>query len=198
MPVNPKRVRTFSEGRVLTGPVVYWMSRDQRARDNWALIYARELAQERDTILAVAFCLAPEFLGATRRQYSFMLQGLREVEESLRALNIPFFLRSGDPGREIPDLLDDLGAGAWYPTSLLCGRAWNGRLLWQERSAFPFMRLMPIISFLAGLPLPNRSGPPTASGQRSTVFFPDSWKSSRQCVKMISRARTSLKMIGML
>jgi deoxyribodipyrimidine photo-lyase len=112
MPVNPKRVRTFSDGKVKKGPVVYWMSRDQRARDNWALIYAQELAQKRNSDLAVAFCLAPEFLGATRRQYSFMLQGLREVEQSLRALNIPLFLRSGDPGREIPDLLNDLGAGA--------------------------------------------------------------------------------------
>jgi deoxyribodipyrimidine photo-lyase len=111
MPVNPKRVRTSSDGKVKKGPVVYWMSRDQRARDNWALIYAQELAQKGDSDLAVAFCLAPEFLGATRRQYSFMLQGLREVEQSLRALNIPFFLRSGDPGREIPDLLNDLGAG---------------------------------------------------------------------------------------
>ena len=112
MPVNPKRVRTFSDGEEKKGPVVYWMSRDQRARDNWALIYAQELAQKRDSALVVAFCLAPEFLGATRRQYSFMLQGLREVEQSLRALNIPFFLRQGDPGHEIPDLLSELDAGA--------------------------------------------------------------------------------------
>jgi len=112
MPVNPKRVRTFSEGEEKKGPVVFWMSRDQRARDNWALIYAQELAQKRDSALAVAFCLAPEFLGATGRQYGFMLKGLREVEQSLEALNIPFFLRQGDPGREIPDLLSDLGAGA--------------------------------------------------------------------------------------
>ena len=112
MPVNPKRVRTFSDGEEKKGPVVYWMSRDQRARDNWALIYAQELAQKRDSALVVAFCLAPEFLGATCRHYSFMLQGLREVEQSLRALNIPFFLRQGDPGREIPNLLSDLDAGA--------------------------------------------------------------------------------------
>jgi len=61
------------------GPVVYWMGRDQRASDNWALLHAKELAEKNDSSLAVVFCLVPRFLGATSRQYRFMLQGLKEV-----------------------------------------------------------------------------------------------------------------------
>jgi deoxyribodipyrimidine photo-lyase len=112
MPVNPKRVRALKKVSQTKGPVVYWMSRDQRVGDNWALLYARELAQKHDSPLAVAFCLAPQFMGATGRQYHFLLQGLREVEKNLQALNIPFFLLLGDPGREISRLLGEIDAGA--------------------------------------------------------------------------------------
>jgi deoxyribodipyrimidine photo-lyase len=113
MPVNPKRVRVLTkESPAGHGPVIYWMSRDQRVSDNWALLYARELASQRGSSLAVAFCLAPLFLGASGRQYQFMLQGLREVEKNLQDLNIPFFLLRGDPGKEVSLLLSETGAGA--------------------------------------------------------------------------------------
>jgi deoxyribodipyrimidine photo-lyase len=112
MPVNPQRVRALTKRSQKKGPVIYWMSRDQRVNDNWALLYARELAQKHDSPLAVAFCLVPQFLGATGRQYRFLLQGLKEVEKNLQALNIPFCLLLGDPGKEIPHLLTEIGAGA--------------------------------------------------------------------------------------
>jgi len=45
--------------------------------------------------------LVPQFLGATIRQYGFMLQGLQETENKLRGKNIPFFLILGSPEKEI-------------------------------------------------------------------------------------------------
>jgi deoxyribodipyrimidine photo-lyase len=78
------------------------MSRDQRARDNWALLFAQKLALEHKTPLAVIFCLVPSFLGATTRQYRFMLKGLEEVDRSLGQKNIPFFLLNGSPEEELP------------------------------------------------------------------------------------------------
>ena len=84
------------------------MSRDQRVNDNWALLYAKELAQKHDLHLAVAFCPVPQFLGATGRQYRFLLQGLKEVEKNLKALNIPFYLLQGDPGKEMARLLSEM------------------------------------------------------------------------------------------
>jgi deoxyribodipyrimidine photo-lyase len=94
------------------GAVVYWMSRDQRAYDNWALIYARELAVRFETSLAVMFCLAPRFLGATSRQYDFMIKGLKSVESDLDKLKIPFFVRSGNPAAEIMEFLTEARVGA--------------------------------------------------------------------------------------
>jgi len=88
------------------------MRRDQRARDNWALLYAQDLALAGRRPLAVAFCLVPEFLGAARRQYMFMLAGLRETARELRDLRIPFWLLQGEPVREVPALVERTGAGA--------------------------------------------------------------------------------------
>jgi len=78
------------------------MSRDQRTADNWALLYARELAIKYRAPLAVVFCLVPSFLGAAARQYGFMLKGLAGVEAALEENGIRFFLLSGEPGDIIP------------------------------------------------------------------------------------------------
>jgi deoxyribodipyrimidine photo-lyase len=99
--VNRARIRPLNQERPRLGLVVYWMSRDQRVKDNWALLYAQELALSLGRPLGVVFCLAPAFLGATFRQYGFMLKGLREVARDLDNLNIPFFLLRGNPPQEI-------------------------------------------------------------------------------------------------
>jgi deoxyribodipyrimidine photo-lyase len=97
-----KRARTLQAGQEGRGPVGYWMSREQRAHDNWALLYAQQLAQERQAPLLVVFCLVPQFLGATWRHYDFMLRGLNEVAQELADHRIPFHLIRGEPGKEIP------------------------------------------------------------------------------------------------
>jgi deoxyribodipyrimidine photo-lyase len=74
--------------------------------DNWALIYAQQLSNQTVSEnnektdndhriprpLAVVFNLVPSFLNATKRQYAFMLKGLKVIENQLKTLNIPFFL----------------------------------------------------------------------------------------------------------
>lgn len=108
--MNPKRLRILKEGKSVSGPVVYWMQRDQRVHDNWAMLYAQEKAVEFNVPLFVVFNLVPNFLEATIRQYGFMLQGLREVEEELFRHNISFVLTSGDAGVEIPKFLESISA----------------------------------------------------------------------------------------
>jgi deoxyribodipyrimidine photo-lyase len=94
---NTDRVRILKRGTIRQGAVVCWMNRDQRVRDNWALVHAQDIAREIGAPLAVVFCLVPSFLGATIRHYGFMLRGLEQVEQDLRSLDIPFFLLQGDP-----------------------------------------------------------------------------------------------------
>lgn len=100
--MNKKRVFCCNHHEVQNGTVIYWMSRDQRMRDNWALIYAQDMAVERKQPLRVVFCLAPYFLGATRRQYGFMLRGLFQLQQDLKQKQIAFDLIVGSPESMIP------------------------------------------------------------------------------------------------
>ena len=103
--INEKRIRRLQTGSETSGPVVYWMSRDQRVHDNWALLFAQKIADEKKLPLAVVFNLVPDFLEATIRQYGFMLKGLKELEHELELFNIPFFLTTGKPEAEIPKFI---------------------------------------------------------------------------------------------
>ncbi len=108
--MNKKRIKILREGNLKDGPIVYWMQRDQRVNDNWALIYAYEKAKEKNEELIVVFNLVTNFLEATLRQYYFMIEGLKEVEKKLDKLNIPFILLTGKPEEQIPKFLKENNA----------------------------------------------------------------------------------------
>ena len=109
--IHPQRIHSLNTFRPAEGCVVYWMQRDQRVEDNWAMLYAREQALETGQPVQVVFCLVPGFLGATIRQYGFMLRGLQEVERLLERKGIPFSLLTGQPGTVIPGYLLEVKAG---------------------------------------------------------------------------------------
>ena len=108
--LDKRRIRTIKEGEPGPGPVVYWMSRDQRLADNWGLLFAQEQARTRQQPLVVLFCLKTGFLGATIRQYGFMLRGLEETAVGVADRGIGFHLLQGEPAQVMPSFLRDLGA----------------------------------------------------------------------------------------
>ena len=110
--VNRERTRLLNDKSYGGGPVVYWMSRDQRVSDNWALIFAAELAVKLGTMPVVVFCLTDKFQGACLRHYDFMVRGLEEAERKLAARNISFNLITGNPGESLPAFIEQTGAGA--------------------------------------------------------------------------------------
>lgn len=134
--INPKRMRVIRGGEI-KGPVVYWMSRDQRVADNWSLIYALGLARELNEPVAVVFCIAPGFLNATGRSYKFMIDGLRKVEHRLKGMNVTFMLLHGEPVDAIPSLIDDSGAGILVTdfSPLRISLTWKSRIA--ERVSIP-------------------------------------------------------------
>jgi len=81
--------------------VMYWMWRDKRVQDNWALLYAQKIAMECNVPLHVCVCVPPHLGEMTIRHYTFMLEGLKEVAAECSELNIVFHLLAGTP----PDLL---------------------------------------------------------------------------------------------
>nr|HPO63487.1 deoxyribodipyrimidine photo-lyase [Candidatus Kapabacteria bacterium] len=110
--LNSKRIHLLSDGEVHSAPVLYLMSRDQRASDNWALLYAQSLALELKAPLYVCFYLVPNFLGAGTRHYSFMLLGLKRIASDLQEKKIPFFFIDSNRGESIKMFAESIKAAA--------------------------------------------------------------------------------------
>jgi deoxyribodipyrimidine photo-lyase len=117
------------------------MSRDQRADDNWALLFAQEVALERGEGLCVLFVLADRFLGAALRQYRFMLSGLSETARDLASYNIPFFLLRGEPGINVPAFVEQKRASLLVTDfdPLRIKRKWKDETA--KRLAIPFLEV---------------------------------------------------------
>lgn len=102
--IHPERLRILrtSHGTTESGPVLYWVNRDRRVHDNWALAHAQQQALERKVPLRVVFCLVPTFEQASLRQYHFMLHGIEEFARDLAALHIPCDVLLGTPVDVLP------------------------------------------------------------------------------------------------
>ncbi len=107
-----KRVLKLNNFEILKGPIVYWMSRDQRIEDNWALIFAQQLAFENKQPLIIVFTLVDRFLNASVRHFAFMLKSLENESAKSYSLNIPFRLLKGNPPDELISFLLKINAGA--------------------------------------------------------------------------------------
>lgn len=83
--------------------VCYWMFRDQRIDDNWALICAQKFALRHKCPLYVTFYLMSHYSVAGTRQYDFLLRGLQQVEKQCKNLGIQFHLELG----YAKDLIDE-------------------------------------------------------------------------------------------
>lgn len=125
---NAERLHKLNNYEITAGPVIYWMSRDQRVHDNWALLYAQGQAQKREQSLVVVFTLTPKFMEATLRQYDFMLQGLRETAKELSSYGINFeLLLDKDPAHALAKYAQDKQAGLIVSdfSPLRLGRQWR-------------------------------------------------------------------------
>lgn len=105
-----KRYFVLKKGNDGVGPLVYWMSRDQRINDNRALAFAQEVALEHKRELHIVFGLNDSFLGATKRHFAFLLKGLDELNNKASGLNIKFTLLLGDPIETVSKYLNDNNA----------------------------------------------------------------------------------------
>lgn len=100
------RVQSLNSNVDVSGNcVLYVMSRDQRVRDNDALVYAQDLALKSRVPLAVVFCLKPDIRNRSREQYVWMVEGLKEVETHLQSLHIPFMMLIGKPDDTLAALI---------------------------------------------------------------------------------------------
>jgi deoxyribodipyrimidine photo-lyase len=109
--IDENRIRFLNDLPERKGPVILWISRDQRFEDNWALIYAQQRAIDFKTPLLAVFCLTGNYPNATAEHYRFMIDGLIETESALRKHHIPLIVLIGKPDVEIHRLASSYRAG---------------------------------------------------------------------------------------
>jgi deoxyribodipyrimidine photo-lyase len=139
--IKRERTRLLNKRKYSGGPVAYWMSRDQRVADNWALLFAAELAREHNQLFMVCFALDLSYPGANVRHFDFMIRGLEEVEKDLVPWNIPFLLRTGNPVEEIPKLVEYYHIGLLVTDfdPLRIKRQWKNQL--NKRLTIPLLEV---------------------------------------------------------
>jgi deoxyribodipyrimidine photo-lyase len=95
--MEASRIHVLRQGNNKGTHVIYVMQGALRTKDNHALNYAITYANKNNLTLVVIFnmlTLEPE---ATRRGYQFMTEGLLDVYESYKRLNISFYIESKTP-----------------------------------------------------------------------------------------------------
>src|ERR671910_777211 len=96
--IREERVRDLNEEDVRDGDYVqYWMQSSQRAEQNHALEYAVKRANDLGQRLLVVFVLTDDYPEANLRHYTFMLEGLKDVQEALEKRGIKMVVREGSP-----------------------------------------------------------------------------------------------------
>ncbi len=94
--------------------VIYIMSRDQRAHDNFALLAAQEEAIAHKLPLVVVFNLLARTGERAYEHVAFMLRGLEETAQELKTFNIPFIMTQCNTAPELAERLAQFSPQALY------------------------------------------------------------------------------------
>ncbi len=120
--LNQKKIRKKQH-------VLYWMQQAQRAEFNHALEFAAQQANDLGLPLVVFFCLTSDYPEANARHYSFMLEGLIEVEKTLEQRGIKMMVQKG----RMPDRVIEQGQSA---AMIVCDRGYlRHQKIWREKAA---------------------------------------------------------------
>lgn len=96
--IEESRIQPLNRNRPTKGDyILYWMQASQRAEYNHALEFAINQANERKQPVIVYFGLTDAFPEANERHYYFMLEGLKDVQETLRGKGIGMVIERCSP-----------------------------------------------------------------------------------------------------
>lgn len=129
--LHGKRFRIINPGKPRPkGAVVYWMHRNLRARDNWALCYAIEQANLLSVPLIVLFIPSELYHTTYSRHNHFMLKGLRLTEQHLREQGIGMQVIPGNPSKAVITFIDRIRASILISDfdPLTPKRLWNDKI----------------------------------------------------------------------
>jgi deoxyribodipyrimidine photo-lyase len=96
--IQKERMKALNEKKVQKGEyVLYWMQAFQRTEYNHALEFAILKANELRQPLIVFLGITDQFPEANERHYTFMLEGLKEVKDSLEKRRIQMVILHKSP-----------------------------------------------------------------------------------------------------
>jgi len=108
--VNRQRIHDFTGVIPNPGPIVYWMDRDKRVSDNWALLHALDLGGRLRSPVIAATVIDPRAMLVTDRRLTFLAQGLEETAQQLSSLNVPLVVLGGNMVETIAGFMNDVSA----------------------------------------------------------------------------------------
>jgi deoxyribodipyrimidine photo-lyase len=115
MTIVEKRILPLNKSETLNGDcVVYFVSRDIRLKDNFALIAAQQKAIDLRKPLVVCFALDVSIKSRSREHFDFMLNGLQEFSNNLNQLNISFVLKIASRQVAYTEIIKKLKPAAIY------------------------------------------------------------------------------------
>ncbi len=124
--LQPERIRRLNNRSSQKGRfVLYWMQASQRTEYNHALEYAIALANEHHIPAVVLFGLTDAFPEANLGHYTFMLEGLKDVEASLKKRGIRFVLRRQSPEKAACDMAKEAAMVVTDRGYLRIQKAWR-------------------------------------------------------------------------
>lgn len=91
--------------------VLYFTIRDLRVKDNWAFIYSQMLSHKYNSKTYMCFSVLDNFLNASIRQYSFLKEGLEEIDLTSKKFNVAFHLLFGHPSLTLKKFIEDYQIG---------------------------------------------------------------------------------------
>ena len=114
MKINSGRVKTLRTGCFSGKAVLYWMQRDKRVYDNWALIASQYTAIKNRVPLYVCFQYTGDNRESNTRHYEFLFKGLEQTAQTLEQHNIRFLLLKGNAKDTIPKLIQEHSIGTLF------------------------------------------------------------------------------------
>ncbi len=152
--IQQERIHGLQDSKFLQkgDHVLYWMQDAVRTEYNHALEYAIDRANAEKKPLLVIFVLTSLFPEANLRHYSFLLDGLVEVEQQLASRGIRLQVFSGDPATIVPDIAQSACILITDHGYLRIQKQWR-ETVWERVSC-------PIMSIETGVIVPVRLASP--------------------------------------
>ncbi|MGL4652290.1 deoxyribodipyrimidine photo-lyase [Cetobacterium sp.] len=128
--MDKERVKKLKINEEKSGQyIVYWMQETQRVNYNFSLQKSIEEANKLKIPLYVVFNFIKDYPEASERHFKFMLQGLRDVSNTLKENGIQFFLLEGDLENNILEISKDAKILIWDKSYLRYQRHIREKLL---------------------------------------------------------------------